>query len=146
MLEPKARSPSYLPVDQLEVNQAKNWTEKVLQAAMMDSSRQSSLLTAAHLLNPTLSAMHCSGCGVALNTSWLWAGLTAQQDQKRRALCTEWMNMIHQEKQKHKESKATRWLKPGLQKSLLMKEGWRAQLDEIRSWLDALADDQVLLP
>ena len=107
---PKARPPSHLPVDQLEVNQAKNWTKKVLQASTLDSSRHSSLQTAAQQLNPTVSVMHCSGCGVALNTSWLWAGLSAQQDQKHRALCTEWMNMIHEEEQKHKESKSTRWL------------------------------------
>ena len=143
---PKARPTTYLKLDVLEQNQAQVWVERVLQSAMMDNTDQGALLTRAHQLKPSVAVLHTTGMGVALNTSWLWAGLTPTQDKKRRELAVQWQATMRQEKQDHKGAGAKNWLDPSLKKSLLISQEFKVRLEEMQQWLLTLADDKALIP
>jgi len=113
---------------------------------MMDNTNQASLLTRAHQLKPSMAILHTTGMGVALNSSWLWAGLTPTQDQKRRELATQWQATMRQEKQDHKDAGAKGWMDPSLKKSLLISQEFKVRLEEMQKWLFTLADDETLIP
>ena len=137
---------TFLKLDVLEQNQALAWVERVLQSAMMDNTNQGSLLTRAHQLKPSMAILHTTGMGVALNSSWLWAGLTPTQDKKRRELAVQWQASVRQEKQDHKGSGAKGWLDPCLKKSLLISQEFKVRLEEMQQWLFTLSDDEALVP
>ena len=134
-----------LPIDEVQKSQAKSWTMRVLQAAMMDTSKQSSLLSEAHQLTVTMTTAYATGCGMALSTAWLWEGLDPQRHARRTQLVKKWMAAGKVEKDSMIQKCGEVKYPPKLQKSLLLKDAWKEQLFEIRSWLECLADETHLV-
>ena len=133
-----------LPLDTVRLTQAKSWVGRVLQAALTDDTKQGSLLSEAHQLQMTTSILHASGAGIALAQKWLWEALDDTRQQRRMQLCKKWRVSMAEEKEKFKNKNGYVRYPKGLERSLLLGESWRQQLLEIKSWLDALADEKSL--
>ena len=138
-------SKSFLPIDEAQRSQAKSWTMRVLQAAMMDTSKQGALLSEAHQLTVTMTIAYATGCGMALSTGWLWEGLDPPRQTRRTVLVKKWMAQNKTEKESMMVKFGEVQYPPRLQKSLMLKDAWKEQLFEIRSWLECLADETHLM-
>ena len=117
-----------------EQTRAHSWVTRLMQAAMLDTSKLPALLTEAAQLKISASIAQATGAGVALGAGWIWQDLDPRRTERRVQLVRAWKKRIREEVDAVKAEAGRAAFPRALKKSPLLKSEWLPCLQEMENW------------
>ena len=133
--------PGTLSRHALEETQLKEWTTRVLQAAMLDTTRLPKQLTEASQYAMRATTLRVSGAGPILAAEWIWRSLTPAQQTKRAQILRKWKTQLQKEKEEMKAKHGKVSYPPGAPQSLFLSSAWKSQVNDLREWLCMISSE-----
>ena len=132
------KEPGSLARDTLQETQLKGWVSRVLQAALLDTTKLNALLTEAAQYKMSSILLRVTGAGPAVATAWIWSSLDPARQRKRAQLEQTWRQQLQDEVKEVKAKFSNVRIPPGTPKSLLLSSGWKVVVMDMRQWLSAV--------